>query len=143
MQPTHTEPRDRCFSGHRASQTDTTTIGYRGFKSTRDVSLVIDGRNTANPLIDYTARPDEEWRHLPNNTDKIDGTHFQESEYFYPGVRTKAVIGLFFFQTHFYWLLSMREIYTEENAIHHNPAFEIQRKNQYILKIFKQYSGSG
>lgn len=52
------------------------------FKSTWDVSLVIDCRNTAIPLIDYTARADEEWRHLPNNIDKIDGTHFQESEYF-------------------------------------------------------------
>jgi hypothetical protein len=46
---------------------------------------VIDCRNAAIPLIDYTARADEEWRHLPNNIDKIDGTHFQESEYFEPG----------------------------------------------------------
>lgn len=46
---------------------------------------MIDCRNIAIPLIDYTARADEEWRHLPNNIDKIDGTHFQESEYFEPG----------------------------------------------------------
>lgn len=83
-------------------------------------SWLIDCRNTSNPLIDYTARPDEEWRHVPNNTDKIDETHLQENEYFYPGVRTKKWYT--FFQTHFYWLLSMRE----KSAIHHDRTGKIR-----------------
>jgi hypothetical protein len=62
-------------------------------------SWLIDCRNTANPLIDYTARPDVEWRHVPNNTDKIDETHLQKSEYFYPGVTTKKWY-IFFFSKH-------------------------------------------
>lgn len=60
---------------------------------------MIDCRNTAIPLIDYTARADEEWRHLPNNIDKIDGTHFQESEYFLTGSQNKEVIYIFFKNT--------------------------------------------
>jgi hypothetical protein len=63
-------------------------------------SSLIDCRNTANPLIDYTATPDEEWRHVPNNTDKIDEPHFEKSEYFYPGASTKKWY-IFFLQTHF------------------------------------------
>ena len=48
-------------------------------------SWLIDCRNTGNPLIDYTARPDEEWRHVTNNSDKIDETNLQERGYFYQG----------------------------------------------------------
>ena len=68
----------QCYWTLSTSQADTRAIYCldRGFKSTLGVSLVIDGRNMANPLIDYTARL-EEWRHLLNNIDKIDGSHFQ------------------------------------------------------------------
>jgi len=63
-------------------------------------SWLIDCRNAGNPLIDYTARPDEEWRHVPNNGDKIDETHLQEREYFYTGFKAKKWY-IFFFKNTF------------------------------------------
>ena len=90
-------------------------------------SWLIDCRNTGNPLIDYTARPDEEWRHVPNNSDKIDETHLQEREYFYPGFKAKKWY-IFFSQKHFYWLLFMWEIWREKDAIHH----DWMEKSEYL-----------
>ena len=64
-------------------------------------SWLIDRRNAGNPLIDYTARPDEEWRHVSNNGDKIDETHLQEREYFYPGFKAKKWYIYIFFKNTF------------------------------------------
>jgi hypothetical protein len=58
-------------------------------------SWLIDCRNAGNPLIDYTARADEEWRHVTNKSDKIDETHLQGGDIFTLDSRQRSDI--FFF----------------------------------------------
>jgi hypothetical protein len=52
--------------------------------------------------------------------------HFQESEYFYPGIRTKAAIDLLFFSNTLLLITFHAGDLHRGNAIHHNPTFEIQ-----------------